>query len=95
MIKYIYAIVMCFFLLGCASTPEVITKVETQYVSIPVPIPCVKAVDLPKPLPDTYPFLKNDLPQEKVRSLLIDRNNRIVYEAQLRAIMDNCVDNKP
>lgn len=78
---------------ACASKPTtIITKIETQEVKVLVPVLCIKEEAIPKPIPQEYPFKKTDKPQEKLRDLLIERNNRIIYETKMQAIIKSCID---
>jgi hypothetical protein len=91
--KFLISLILIFGLSACASQqPTVITKVETQEVKVLVPVLCIKKELIPKPIPQEYPFKKTDKPQEKLRDLLIERNNRIIYESQLEALIKACTD---
>lgn len=57
-------------------------------VNIPVQISCVKEIPA-KPV-YTFESTKGKERAERVKALLIDRENSIPYEAALEAIVDSC-----
>ncbi|SDG84978.1 MULTISPECIES: hypothetical protein [unclassified Duganella] len=76
-----------FLLAGCASMPVPIT----QRVDVPVPVPCVKAADVPK-RPDyaAEKLTPTASDGEKVLALASDWPRGRKYEAQLEAVIAGC-----
>lgn len=71
--------VLCTFLLtGCLAS--------LQKVFVPVPVSCIKTV----PVRPEYTVIPPYGIFEQVRSLLIEREQRIGYEGELEAVVEGC-----
>lgn len=75
------ALLIVLLLAGCQTTPE--------RVLVPVPVPC--RVELPAEPAWATDGLPSSAPLwDLARSLLAERQQRIGYEAQLRAALESC-----
>jgi len=77
-------------LFGCAGAPQ--TVVRTVEVSVPLPVPCVVATG-PEPFYSDTPETVKAAPNlaERVRLLLLGRNERISYILKLQAASAGCL----
>ncbi|MFZ5959866.1 hypothetical protein ACOXVJ_20385 [Pseudomonas knackmussii] len=74
-------------LAGCAGQVE--PEPRTVRVNVPVAVPC-RAPAVTEPSWATAALQKGDSLQVKVRALLAERQQRLGYEAQLRAAVLAC-----
>lgn len=69
------------------------TKAPVEYVpyevKVPIPVPCAAEVP-PEPEWATKPLRKADTLDEKAKALLAEREQRMGYEAKLKAATDGC-----
>jgi len=74
-------------LVGCATT----SAPATQRVEVPVPVPCIKAQDVPKrPDYDVEKLTATSSDGEKVLALASDWPQGRKYESSLEAIIAGC-----
>ena len=76
-----------FTLCACGSCP---TKTELVYVDVPVSVPCVKQVP-EKPLFAVSLVKSTDDLPTLVDAYMVERHQRIAYEAKLEAVITGCV----
>jgi hypothetical protein len=75
-------------LVGCESTPIVITK----EVKVPVAVPCVNSADVPPVREMVTESLHRDDPVfRKVQATLVDLKGLQQDDLRLRAILEGCV----
>lgn len=82
----ILACFFCFYLLACSHNPNV------QYREVPYTVEKIVycAKDIPIVQYETSKLKRENSVESKVRSLLIERQQRIIIEAQLRAELTGC-----
>lgn len=83
-----FAISCCLALSGCTTTPAP----ATQRVDVPVPVPCVKAEDVPKrPGYAVEKLAPGASDGEKILALASDWPAGRKYETELEAIIAGCM----
>lgn len=87
---WLTGILMCFASLTGCSNQEPTVKIETQIVKVPVAVSCIEESKIPESISEKFPFKKIDDSGTKVQQLLIERNNRIILEEKLFAIVHGC-----
>lgn len=81
------AAAILFALPGCATTERVVTR--TVEVKVPVPVPCrVDPVERPAFAVEALPAGASAF--ERLRALLVERQQRIAYESRLEAAISQC-----
>lgn len=86
------AIVLTLLLAGCSTVPK--ERIVTQTVKVPIPVAC--SVEVPPP--PAYEGDTMDLSQDifgLVKGLLIEREQRKITEADLRARLVGCAGHPP
>ena len=88
---WLTGLLMCFAsLTGCSTKQEPIIKIENQIVKVPVAVGCIEESKIPERISENYPFKKSEDIGTKTQQLLIERNNRIILEEKLFAIIKGC-----
>ena len=87
---WLTGLLMCFASLTGCSNQEPVVKIETQIVKVPIAVSCIEQSKIPESISEKFPFKKIDDTGTKVQQLLIERNNRIILEEKLFAIVHGC-----
>jgi hypothetical protein len=81
-----------FTLYACSSASP---KIETVYVKVPVPVPCIKKERVPnKPLFAVDQVRGDESLEEITDAYMVDRHQRRIYERQLEALLAGCITNE-
>lgn len=88
---WLTGLLMCFAsLTGCSAQQEPIIKIETRIIKVPVTVGCIEESKIPERISENFPFKKSEDIGTKTQQLLIERNNRIILEEKLFAIIKGC-----
>lgn len=79
-----------FALCSCSSRPA---KPEVQIVKVPVAVKCIESAPV-KPLFEVTLLRSEDDLDRAAKSYMIERRQRIAYEAELEALIVGCIDDK-
>lgn len=78
-----------FTLYACSSMPA---RIETVYVKVPVPVPCVNKERVPhKPLFAVDQVRGDESLDEITDAYMVDRHQRRIYEKHLEALLAGCI----
>lgn len=80
---------MLFSLVGCTSVPTIYKKVE---VEIPVPVSCLTHDMIPEKVVSASEMVRmSDSPGEKIRAVLVEREQLLLSNEQMRVILNGCI----
>jgi len=83
------ALLLALTLAGCADWGRKEVEYVPFEVKVPVPVPCAAEIP-PEPTWATGTLRKADTLDDKAKALLAEREQRIGYEAKLKAATDGC-----
>lgn len=83
------ALLLALTLAGCADWGRKEVEYVPYQVKVPVPVPCTAEVP-PEPEWETRRLRRADSLDDKAKALLAEREQRIGYEAKLKAATDGC-----
>lgn len=79
-------------LVGCAGPTQYVDRLVE--VKINVPVPCLKAGDVPTPIPYPVDLLgPGDSDGDIIGALVAERQQRADMEQALRGILESCMEN--
>ncbi len=89
-VRVVAALMLTLFALcSCSLRP---VKPEVQIVKVPVAVKCIESAPV-KPVFEVSLLRSDDDLDKAAKSYMIERHQRIAYEAELEALVSGCVKN--